>query len=61
LGRAIIELLSDNGYSSKVKRLGIEDRTFEHGTQSELHTESGFDPEGIYNASIQILVPAHQE
>ena len=60
-GSAIIEFMSDNGYTSKVKRLGIEDRIFEHGTQSELHMESGFDPEGIYNASVKVLEASFKE
>lgn len=47
MGSAVIEFMTDNGYSAKVKRLGIPDRVVEHGEQIELHRECGFDPEGI--------------
>ncbi|CAH0996653.1 1-deoxy-D-xylulose-5-phosphate synthase [Emticicia aquatica] len=50
MGSAVIEFMIDNGYSAKVKRLGIPDRIVEHGEQLELHHECGFDPEGIANA-----------
>jgi len=50
MGTAVLEFMIDNGYNSKVKRLGIPDRIVEHGDQIELHQECGFDPEGIANA-----------
>jgi 1-deoxy-D-xylulose-5-phosphate synthase len=50
MGSAVIEFMTDNGYSAKVKRLGIPDRIIEHGEQIELQRECGFDPEGIANA-----------
>jgi 1-deoxy-D-xylulose-5-phosphate synthase len=46
-GSSIIEFMSDNGYNSKVIRLGIPDYFVEHGTQDELIAECGFDVEGI--------------
>ncbi|HUX56699.1 MAG TPA: 1-deoxy-D-xylulose-5-phosphate synthase [Bacteroidales bacterium] len=46
-GSAIIEFMSDHGYSSEVRRLGIPDYFVEHGTQAELQRECGFDAEGI--------------
>jgi 1-deoxy-D-xylulose-5-phosphate synthase len=46
-GSAVIEFMSDNGYNSKVKRLGVPDYFVEHGTQQELITECGFDAAGI--------------
>jgi 1-deoxy-D-xylulose-5-phosphate synthase len=49
-GSAVLEWIADNGYSVKVKRLGMEDRIYEHGTQLELHRESGFAPEDIAKA-----------
>lgn len=49
-GTAVLEWMMDNGYSAKVKRLGIPDAVIEHGEQLELHHECGFDPEGIANA-----------
>ena len=35
-GSAVIEFMSDNGYNSEVRRLGIPDYFVEHGTQEEL-------------------------
>jgi len=49
-GSAVLEFMADNGYMAKVKRMGIQDQIFEHGSQLELHTESGFHPEGIAQA-----------
>jgi 1-deoxy-D-xylulose-5-phosphate synthase len=49
-GSAVIEWMSDNGYTAQVKRLGIPDAVIEHGEQIELHRECGFDPEGIADA-----------
>jgi len=46
-GSAVLEFLSDNGYNSKVKRLGINDTFVEHGTPEELYTMLGLDCDGI--------------
>lgn len=54
-GSAVIEFMADNGYTSKVVRLGIPDQIIEHGTQLELHKECGFDPKGIASACIKQL------
>jgi 1-deoxy-D-xylulose-5-phosphate synthase len=54
MGSAVLEFMSDHGYSSKLKRLGIPDRVVEHGEQLELHHECGFDPEGIAEAVRQL-------
>jgi len=45
----------DNGYHSKVKRLGIPDKFIEHGTQTELYGECGIDREGIHAVALQLL------
>lgn len=50
MGSAVLEFMIDNGYTAKVKRLGIPDRIVEHGEQIELQRECGFDPAGIANA-----------
>jgi len=47
--------MSDNGYVSKVKRLGIPDYFVEHGTQEELIAECGFDSAGIEKAIREML------
>ncbi|SNS11387.1 1-deoxy-D-xylulose-5-phosphate synthase [Belliella buryatensis] len=54
-GSAVIEWMTDNGYSAQVKRLGIPDRIVEHGEQIELHRECGFDPEGIADAVRELV------
>ncbi len=54
MGSAVLEFMADNGYSAKLKRLGIPDRVVEHGDQLELHHECGFDPEGIAEAVRQL-------
>lgn len=55
-GSAVIEFMSDRGYRSEVRRLGIPDYFVEQGTQEELYTECGFDAEGIELAIREILV-----
>jgi 1-deoxy-D-xylulose-5-phosphate synthase len=46
-GSAVIEFMSDNGYSAEVRRLGIPDYFVEHGTQDELINQCGYGQEGI--------------
>ena len=55
LGSAVLEFMSDNEYTAKIKRLGVPDRWVEHGTQEELYKECEFDKEGIKNASLKFL------
>ncbi len=55
-GSAVIEFMSDNGYNSEVRRLGIPDYFVEHGTQEELYRECGYDAEGIELEIREILV-----
>ena len=54
-GSAVLEFMADNNYVAEVRRLGIPDRIVEHGEQSELHRESGFDADGIERAVIEML------
>ncbi len=54
-GSAVIEFMTDNGYSSDVRRLGIPDYFVEHGTQEELYRECGYNAEGIELAIREIL------
>jgi 1-deoxy-D-xylulose-5-phosphate synthase len=55
-GSSVIEFMSDNGYNSEVRRLGIPDYFVEHGTQEELYRECGYDAEGIEIAIREIIV-----
>ncbi len=57
-GSAILEFMVDNGYSSKVVRLGIPDEVVEHGTQQELWAECNYDKDAIIAAVKEL---AHAE
>ncbi len=46
-GSAVLEFMSENNYSAKVKRLGIPDSFIEHGTIKELHKQCGYSPKKI--------------
>jgi len=46
-GSAVIEFMSDNGYTAEIHRLGIPDYFVEQGTQEELIRECGFDAAAI--------------
>ncbi len=54
-GSAILEFMAQNGYSSKIKELGIPDKFIEHGTTEELYKECGIDAKGIVNATLEML------
>ncbi|RYY33815.1 MAG: 1-deoxy-D-xylulose-5-phosphate synthase [Sphingobacteriaceae bacterium] len=47
MGSAVLEFMADNGYSAKVKRLGMPDAIIEHGEQPELWAECGYDANAI--------------
>jgi len=47
LGSAVMEFMSENGYSPKITRIGIPDRFIEHGTIPELYRLCGMDAESI--------------
>jgi len=57
LGSAILEFMSDNGYSLSIKRLGIPDRFIAQGTPAELYREIELDVEGIANTLLTLLEP----
>jgi 1-deoxy-D-xylulose-5-phosphate synthase len=54
-GSAILEFMADYGYSAEVRRLGIPDSVIEHGEQSELQRDCGFDADGIEKAVCEML------
>jgi 1-deoxy-D-xylulose-5-phosphate synthase len=54
-GSAVLEFMADHGYQAAVKRLGIPDRFIEHGEQSELYRECGFDTQAIMEAVRQMV------
>ncbi len=48
LGSAVLEFISDNGYTTaSVVRLGVPDRFIEHATPEESYRECGFDTQSI--------------
>ena len=49
LGSAVAEFMADNGYTPRIKRIGIPDRFIEHGTIPELLNLCGMDAENILN------------
>jgi 1-deoxy-D-xylulose-5-phosphate synthase len=54
-GSAVLEFMADNGYQATVKRLGIPDRFVEHGTQTQLYKECGFDVPAIVE-TVKLMV-----
>lgn len=56
-GSAVLEFMSDNGYTVQVKRLGVPDKFIDHGTPEELHRECGFDVEGIVSVVKSMIQP----
>lgn len=49
-GSAVLEWMSDHGYTPKIKRLGLPDSFVEHGTVPELQKITGIDAESIRKA-----------
>lgn len=54
-GSAILEFMVDNHYHAEVIRLGMPDKIIEHGEQSELYTECGFDTKSIAKTALQLV------
>ena len=47
--------MADQGYDSKVRRLGIPDKVVEHGTQKELYNLCGYDTVAIISAAREMV------
>jgi 1-deoxy-D-xylulose-5-phosphate synthase len=54
MGSAVLEFMADNQYQAHVVRLGIPDAYIQHGTQSELYKECGYDTDAMVAAAIRI-------
>ncbi len=54
-GSAVIEFMAENGYMSQVVRLGVPDEFIEHGTQSELYNECGYDAAAMVKTAHELL------
>lgn len=57
-GSAVLEFMVDNGYTSKVLRLGIPDRIVEHGSQDQLYAECEYDADSIVREAIKMTSSA---
>lgn len=55
MGSAVLEFMADNGYTPKVRRLGVPDRFIQHGAVQELYVICGIDETSIYNTINQLL------
>lgn len=53
LGTAVMEFMMENGYSPKIKRIGIPDEFIPHGTIPELYRMCGMDADSITQALIE--------
>jgi 1-deoxy-D-xylulose-5-phosphate synthase len=53
LGSAVMEFMSENGYSPKIKRIGIPDDFIPHGSIPELYKMCGMDAESITKILIE--------
>ncbi len=54
-GSAILEFMADHNYTAQVKRLGIPDKIVEHGEQSELYRECGYDAKAIMDSVREMI------
>lgn len=54
LGSAVQEFMSNQGYQSRIIKLGVPDRFIEQGTIEELQKECGFDLLGILNTALHL-------
>lgn len=52
MGSAILEFMSEHGYTPSVKRIGIPDSFVQHGALKELYHLCGMDEESIYNTLV---------
>ena len=53
LGSAVAEYMAHNGYTPKIKILGIPDSFVEHGTPEQLYRICGMDAESVMNAIME--------
>lgn len=61
LGMAVMEFMSEHGYTPRIQRIGIPDRFIEHGSVPELYKLCGMDEESIYKQIISIFKNTEQQ
>ena len=54
-GSAVLEFMAENGFTNKIKILGIPDKFIEHGTPDELYKECGIDTKGIVRTAKELV------
>jgi len=54
-GSAILEFMADHQYAARIVRLGIPDKVVEHGEQSELYKECGYDANAIVETAKSLV------
>lgn len=54
MGSAILEFMSDHGYATAIKRIGIPDEFIQHGTPEELYRLCKMDKESIKNLLLSL-------
>lgn len=60
-GSAVLEFFSDHGFSSAVRRLGVEDAFISHGNVDDLRKSCGLDVESIVFAAKKMIDPLRVE
>ena len=55
LGSAVLEWMSDHGYTPRIIRLGVNDQYVEHGSTKELYQLLKLDKEGLCESLLQAL------
>ena len=54
MGSAILEYMSDHGYTPTVRRIGLPDSFVQHGTPKELYQICGMDANSIKNVLLSL-------
>ena len=54
MGSAILEFMSDYGYTPKIHRIGLPDQFVQHGSINELHRLCGMDVESIKSVLLSL-------
>ena len=54
LGSAVLEFMSDHGFTPRIKRIGIPDCFVQHGTIAELEKFCGMDVSSILNTIVSV-------
>ena len=53
LGSAVVEYMAQNGYTPRIKVMGIPDSFVEHGTPQQLYKICGMDADSVLSAILE--------